>query len=96
MAYQVPAAQQSIGQDKFEFGPETGDEYSVRKAKLLTLGQAESLSANNDAAVTFFGTAGTPQGDYIRSLTLEQFQGLVAAWRTDSGLTAGESQASDS
>lgn len=95
MAYQVPAAQQSIGQDTFEFGPETGDEYSVRKAKLLTLRQVESMSAS-DAAVTFFGTAGTPQGDYVRSLTLEQFQGLVAAWRADSGLTAGESQASGS
>lgn len=95
MAFQVPAAQQSIGQDQFTFGPVAGDEYTVRRAKLLTLAQIEAMEGSG-AAVGFFGAAGTPQGDYVRSLTLEQFQGLVAAWRVDSQVTAGESQASDS
>lgn len=95
MAYQVPAAQQSIGQDLFTFGPETGDEFSVRKANLLTIGQYEAME-ESAAAFQFFGSAGTPQGDYIRSLDLDQFKALVAAWREDSGLTAGESKASGS
>lgn len=89
MGYQVPAAQQSIGQDRFEFGPVTGNEYSVRKAGLLKIGQLEAME-DSTAAIEFFGASGTPQGDYVRGLDVTQFQGLVKAWRDDSGVTAGE------
>jgi hypothetical protein len=89
MAYQVPAANQSIGQDQFQFGPTTGEEYSVRKAKLLKLSQIAALTSN-DSAIAFFAGSDETQTAYINDLDLEQFQGLVAAWRADSGVTAGE------
>lgn len=89
MAYTVPAAKQSKGQDKFTFGPVTGTEFSVRKAKLLKLRLIEQLEATS-AAIEFFGPAGTEQGDYIRDLDRDQFQALVKAWRDDSAVTAGE------
>jgi hypothetical protein len=95
MAYQVPASHQSIGQDKFTFGPVSGDEFAVRRMGLLTVGKLEALE-DSATAIEFFGAKGTPQGDYIRSLTRDQFQELVGAWRSDSGVTAGESPASDS
>lgn len=89
MAFQVPAAQQSIGQDLFTFGPVTGDEYSVKRANLLDVGQMEELD-DPKVTIEFFGTKGTPQGDYIRSLLKPQFESLIEAWRADSGVTAGE------
>lgn len=95
MAFQVPASKASIGQDQFTFGPETGSEYSVKKAKFVPLGTLEALD-DTSAAIEFFGEKGTAQGDFIRSLDPDQFGALVDAWRDDSALTAGESQASGS
>jgi hypothetical protein len=89
MAFQVPAAQQSIGQDLFTFGPVTGDEYSVTRSNVLTIGQLEELD-DSKKTVAFFGPENTPQGDYVRSLTKPQLESLIDAWRADSGVTAGE------
>lgn len=94
MAFQVPASKASIGQDQFTFGPEDGTEFSVKKAKFLTIGKLESLESSTAASINFFGDEGTRAGDYVRSLDREQFEVLVEAWRDDSEVSAGESQAS--
>lgn len=90
MAYQVPPAHRSIGQDTFVFGPDTGDEFFIRRVNLLKVGELEKLEQSTQSTLNFFGAAGTAQGDFIRSLTQSQFQALVDAWRKDSGVTAGE------
>lgn len=100
MAFQVPASKASIGQDKFDFGPETGTEYSVRKAKFLSLDQINELENGAKATRFFAGEDLDDKGElvvsdakrskFIHSLELEQFQELTKAWRADSGLTAGE------
>lgn len=95
MVFKVPASKQSVGQDQFTF--EIGeDEFSIKKAKFISIGQLELLESNATAALNFFGEPGTKQGIAVRTLEREQFQALVEAWREDSEVTSGESPASAS
>lgn len=95
MTYEVPTSQASVDQDKFKFkiGSQT---FSIKKAKFLTVGEAEALESPESATdvLDMFGRKGTKQGDAIRSLDQEQFSALVEAWKADSGLDAGKSPAS--
>jgi len=94
MGFQVPPSKASKGQDKFEFGPGSGSEFSVKKAKFCKIAQLEKIEQGGAAAIDFFGAAGTKQGDFVRDLDRDQFQTLIEAWQDDSNVTAGESQAS--
>jgi hypothetical protein len=95
MVYEVPASKASVGQSDFQFTI-GGKPYKVRKLKFLTIGQAEALEAPDSVSVVLdlFGKVGTKQGDAVRSLDKEQFEALVEAWQSDSGVSVGESEAS--
>lgn len=95
--FEVPESKASKGQDQFAFKI-AGKPYSIKKAKYLTIGQAEALETPESSSVVLdvFGKAGTKQGDAVRSLEQEQFKSLVAAWKEDSGVSPGESEASAS
>lgn len=95
--FEVPASKASKGQDQFRF--KIGSKsYSVKKAKHLSIGAAESLANPESASVVIdlFGKKGTAQGDAVRSLDQDQFQALVDAYMADSAVTLGESGASTS
>jgi len=97
MAFEVPASKASVGQDKFTFKID-GKQFSIKKAKYLTIGEAEALESPESSTVVLdiFGRRGTKQGDAVRSLDQEQFAALVEAWKLDSGVGVGESGASSS
>lgn len=97
MTYEVPASKASIGQNVFEFSIGK-DKFKVKRAKYLSVGEAEALEAPDNVSVVLdlFGARGTKQGDAVRGLDSEQFQALVAAWQADSDVTLGESEASAS
>jgi hypothetical protein len=100
MTFQIPESKRSIGQNRFHAALPDGTEFSIPKAKYLTMGQVEKLA-----------TAGTSQIDIvdilnllgdeeqaataIRQLDHEQLQALMEAWQADSGLSVGESSASE-
>lgn len=99
MTFEVPESKASKGQDQFPFTiPGHPGKFSIKKAKYLTIGQAEALEAPESASIVLdvFGKAGTKQGDAVRSLDQDQFKALVAAWQADSDVTLGESKASAS
>ena len=96
MVYEVPASKASKGQGEFEFkiGSKT---YKVRKAKFLSGGQMEDVTSGDLTRIyDVFGKRGTPIGDAVRSLDIEQTTALANAWMADSGLNSGESEASSS
>lgn len=92
MPYQIPESKQSIDQDVFSYGPTTGEEYQVKKAKYISTDRLERVTAGSMRAILdVFGQRGTPEGDFIRSLDVDQLNGLLAAWFKDSGISMGES-----
>lgn len=96
MVYEVPASKASKGQDQFEFKI-AGKVYKVRKAKFLSGGQIEDVTSGELSRIyDVFGKRGTPIGDAVRSLDIEQTTALANAWMADSGLNSGESEASSS
>lgn len=99
MTFEVPASKASKGQDRFAFTvPGHPGKFSIKKAKFISVGQAAALETPESANVVLdlFGEAGTKQGDAVRSLDTEQFSALVDAWKADSDITLGESEASAS
>lgn len=95
MTFKVPESKRSVEQDVFEFDID-GKSYKIKRAKYLTVGEAESLEDPESSTVVLdlFGRKGTKQGDAVRSLDAEQFEALVEAWKQDSGVGVGESEAS--
>lgn len=94
MAFQVPASKASKGQDQFEFTIGTAT-FSVTKTKYVPVPTLIDIEDDLRAAVAFFAGSTAVQGKAVRGLDREQFAGLLEAWREDSELTEGESQASD-
>lgn len=102
MAFRVPDSKRSIAQNRyfFELPDKDGNvtEYDVVKAKYLSVGQIENLQKNKseltltDMLDLFDGEAASTA---VRSLDMEQLQALLADWQEDSGLTVGESSASE-
>lgn len=98
MTFQIPESKRSIAQNRFHATLPDGTEFSVPKAKYLTMGQVEKLSG--DAAEVKFTDILALMGDTddalaaVRQLDQEQLQALMAAWQEDSGLVVGESSAS--
>ena len=99
MTFEVPASKASKGQDQFPFTiPGHPGKFTVKKAKYLSVGQAEALESPDSVTVVLelFGKTGTKQGDAVRSLDQEQFEALIEAWQADSEVSLGESKASAS
>lgn len=97
MTFKVPESKASKGQDKFPFEI-GGQSFTIRKAKFLSVGDAEKLENPESVSVVLdlFGKAGTKAGDAVRALDQEQFGALVEAWQADSKVSLGESSASAS
>lgn len=94
MTYEVPASKASKGQDQFDFkiGAKA---YKIKKAKFLSAGALEDLTSGNlTLMLDVFGKRGTPVGDAVRDLEIDQVKDLASAWTADSGLKPGESEAS--
>ncbi|AYN56956.1 tail assembly chaperone [Microbacterium phage Armstrong] len=99
MTFQVPESKRSIGQNRFHATLPDGTEFSLPKAKYLTMGQIEKLSGQATEVtlhdiLDLFGDEDAAT-DAIRTLDHEQVAALMQAWQADSGLTVGESSASE-
>jgi hypothetical protein len=95
MVYQVPPSNASKDQNKFKFEVD-GVEHVIPKLKFLPVGTAEKL-ADPEVSESVKMLLPFPEGavrDAVRTLDSEQFQGLVQAYRDDSGISVGESSAS--
>lgn len=95
MVFQVPPSKASTGQDGFKF--KIGDkEFSARKAKFINVDRLAELEDDGTALLAFFKGNSETQAAAVGALDREQFTALVTAWRNDSEVTSGESQASGS
>ncbi|AXH47307.1 tail assembly chaperone [Microbacterium phage Eden] len=99
MTFQVPESKRSIAQNRFHAELPDGTAFSLPKAKYMTMGQVEKLSGQatevtlTDILDLFDGEEDASKA--IRTLDHEQLQALMEAWQADSGLTVGESSASE-
>ena len=94
--FEVPASKASEGQDRFEFTvPGKVGKFSVKKLKFLSVGKRDEIGDGGRAMLEFFREGSAKQGDAVRALDEEQFNALVNAWQSDSGVTLGESGASE-
>jgi len=95
MTFEVPEANASKEQDKFQFKiPGQSGTFAVKRLKFLSVAQAEQIESDGEALFEFFGKKGTKQGDALRSLNRGQYQALIRAWQQDSDVDLGESAAS--
>lgn len=99
MSFKVPESKRSIGQNLFTFEvPGDATEYTIPKAKYMTVGQVELLAGSpGDIKITdVLSVLGQnePAAAAVRTLDVEQMQALMTAWQEDSGLVLGESSAS--
>lgn len=97
MVYEVPSSKRSVKQNVFEFKIESRT-YSVPKFEYLSVGVLEDIeAAPADAIGPFldvFGVKDSPVRKAIRGLNKEELKGLIEAWRADSDVSLGESEAS--
>jgi hypothetical protein len=102
MVYAVPASKKSHKQNRFEFTvPGSKKTYSIPLAKYMSVGQVEVMSKKGDDLdltdlLSIFNedaTAGAAEA--VRKLDQEQLDGLMSAWQTESGISVGESSASE-
>lgn len=95
--FAVPAKKASKGQDRFQFTiPGVEGKFSVRKLKFLSVGKRDEIGSGGGPLLAFFCEGTAKQGDAVRELDEDQFNELVKAWQVDSGVSLGESQASES
>ena len=95
MVYQVPPSKASKDQNKFKFEID-GEKFEIVKLKFLPVGVVEKM-ADSEVPESVKMLLPFPEGpvrDAVRTLDREQFQGLVEAYRDDSGISVGESSAS--
>lgn len=96
MAFQVPASEETDPKIETEFAFEIdGATFKVRRLNFVPIGQLEVVEYGG-GQVDFFAGSTAKQGKAVRALNRTQFTALVEAWRADSEVTAGESQASAS
>lgn len=98
MTFHVPESKRSIEQNRFHFDTPDGKSYSMPKAKYLTMGQIETLAANNQEVklADLLALFDEPEvSAAIRAFDKDQLEALMTAWQEDSGLTVGESSASE-
>lgn len=103
MTYAVPASKRSLKQNQFEFTvPGDKKKYSLPLAKFLPSGAVEEMAKlENNVGLSdilgFFDSAALAPGTAaaVRKLDNEQINELMAAWQAESGITVGESSASE-
>lgn len=102
MTYSVPASKRSLAQNRFEFTlPGEKTKHSIPLAKYLSTGQIEEIAKQDQVGLVeilgIFDEKDVPKKtrDAVRTLDQEQLEGLMQAWQQESGITVGESSASE-
>ena len=86
MAYEVRRNTPAQGEDVFDYVDVDGITHSVPKAKYVPMDKLIELEGDATATRDFFPGSG--------KMYRSELKELLTAWRADSDLTAGESQAS--
>jgi hypothetical protein len=94
MPFDVPASKKSIKQNRFEFNLE-GVTHSIPLLKFAPVEAAEHFEAGRNVAGILACCENDAARDAVRSLDGDQFGPLMDAWQKASGVTAGESPASE-
>lgn len=94
MPFDVPASKKSIKQNRFEFTLE-GVPHSIPLLKFAPVIAAEHFEAGRDVAGLIACCENDDAKAALRSLDGDQLGALTDAWFAASGVTAGESEASE-
>lgn len=96
MAFSVPESKRSIKQNRFEFKVGTKS-YSIPKLNYLPVESMESFEGDNPTPIRGLLAAcdNDAAKDALRKLDGEQIEALMNAWQEASGVTVGESSASE-
>lgn len=94
MPFDVPKSKKSIKQNRFEFTLD-GESFSIPLLKFAPVEAAEHFENNRNVAGILACCENPKARDAIRSLDGDQFGPLMDAWQEASGITAGESEASE-
>ena len=94
MPFDVPASKKSIKQNRFEFTLE-GEKHSIPLLKFAPVEAAEQFELGRDVSGILACCENDKARDAIRGLDGDQFGALMDAWSEASGVTAGESEASE-
>lgn len=103
MVFAVPASKRSLKQNRYEFTiPGDKKKYSIPLAKYLPSGAVERMGELADQVsifdiLSFFDDSEVTEGTAaaVRKLDNEQIMALMADWQKESGITVGESSASE-
>jgi hypothetical protein len=94
MPFDVPSSKKSIAQNRFEFTLD-GASYSIPLLKFAPVVAAEHFEEGRNVAGILACCENDAAKDAIRSLDGDQFEAFMEAWQEASGITAGESPASE-
>lgn len=94
MPFDVPASKKSIAQNRFEFTLE-GESYSLPLLKFAPVAAAEHFENGRNVAGILACCENEAAREAVRSLDSDQFGELLNAWSAASGVTPGESPASE-
>lgn len=94
MPFDVPASKKSIAQNRFEFTLE-GETFSIPLLKFAPVEAAEQFEVGRDVAGILACCENDKARAAVRSLDGDQFSALMGAWSEASGISAGESGASE-
>lgn len=94
MPFDVPASKKSIKQNRFEFTLD-GVTYSIPLLKFAPVEAAEHFESGRNVAGILACCENDKARDVVRSLDGDQFGPLMTAWQEASGVSAGESVASE-
>lgn len=94
MPFDVPASKKSIAQNRFEFTLD-GVTHSIPLLKFAPVEAAEHFENGRNVAGILACCENDDARDAVRSLDGAQFGALMDAWGAASGVTPGESSASE-
>lgn len=94
MPFDVPASKKSIKQNRFEFTLE-GETHSIPLLKFAPVEAVENFELNRNVAAILACCENEAARNAVRSLDSEQFDALMEAWYKASGISVGESSASE-
>jgi hypothetical protein len=94
MPFDVPQSKRSIKQNRFEFTLD-GKTYSIPLLKFAPVEAAEHFEVNHNVAGILACCETKAARDVVRAMDRSQFAALMDAWQKASGITTGESEASE-
>lgn len=94
MPFDVPVSKKSLKQNRFEFTLD-GKKFSIPLLKFAPVIAAEHFEAGRDVAGFIACCENDDAKTALRSLDGDQLGPLTDAWFEASGVTAGESEASE-